>query len=180
MQLFRLHCSIVPSDTLKTHVAGVLTRHPEWEHTLAGFQAEGAWMVGDWDEVQKLVERTNDQSSSMVLARVLLAMREGNQDTISDALSRARMTLGGPIVAGGIGVYRRSYDAVLELHLTHELELIYQTTCTAISGSQNNEKWRLRAISDLSRVLSNRLDLTLPTFRSREPVLSMRRTAFSL
>ncbi|KAF9534591.1 hypothetical protein CPB83DRAFT_754578 [Crepidotus variabilis] len=164
-------------DTLRTHVAGVLTRHPDWEATLAGFQAESAWMIGAWEDVKRVVERNDVQTSSMVLARVLLAMREGNQPLIDDALSRARIVLGAPIAAAGVGGYRRAYDAALDLHLTHELELIYATTS---AQSESQEATPRRRMADLSKTLTERLDFTLPTFRSREQVLSMRRTAFAL
>jgi serine/threonine-protein kinase ATR len=169
------------SDTLRTHVAGVLTRHPDWETTLAPFQAESAWMVGAWDDVQRLVERIDSQSSSMIMARVLLAMRTGNATSVTESLSQARSILGAPITAAGVKGYRRSYEAILDLHLIHELELIYSATCSLPPGSQDNiRQERRRAIVELSKTLSSRLNITLPTFRSREPLLSMRRTAFSL
>lgn len=138
-------------------------------------------MVGAWDDVQNLVERVNSQNSALVMARVLLAMREGDPNIIADTLSQARLVLGAPITAAGVGGYRRSYDAVLGLHLMCELELIYQATCTLPQGSQeSNRQERNRAIIELSKTLAQRLDFTLPTFRIREPVLSMRRTAFAL
>ena len=138
-------------------------------------------MVGAWDDVQKLVDRVDAQTSSMVMARLLLAMRSGEATAISESMSIARSVLGAPITAAGVKGYRRSYEAVLDLHLTHELELIHQVTSTLPAGSQGNTPQERRlAISELSRTLSARLNATLPTFRSREPVLSMRRTAFAL
>lgn len=138
-------------------------------------------MVGAWDDVQTLVEQVDTQTSSMVMARLLLAMRSGEVNTISESMSMARSVLGAPITAAGVKGYRRSYESVLNPHLTHELELIHQVTSTLPVGSQANKQQERRlAISELSRTLSARLNATLPTFRSREPVLSMRRTAFAL
>jgi len=138
-------------------------------------------MVGAWDDVQSLIERVDTQTSSMVMARLLLAMRCGEATAISESMSVARSVLGAPITAAGVKGYRRSYEAVLDLHLTHELELIHQVTRNLPVGSQGNrQQERQQAISELSRTLSARLNATLPTFRSREPVLSMRRTAFAL
>ena len=164
-------------------MVGVLTRHPEWETILAGFQAESAWMVGAWSDVQKLVKSVDTQTStsSVVIARVLLAMREGNSDDVEVMLSQARLVLGAPITAAGTRGYRRSYEAALDLHLTHELEMIYKGTFALTQEPQeSSQQERRRSIAEFSRTLSRRLDLTLPTFRSREPVLSMRRTAFAL
>ena len=178
------HClsfKLASTDTLRTHVTGVLTRHPEWEGTLAGFHAESAWMVGAWDDVERLVTRVDSQASSMVTARVLLAMRSGNADLVTETLAQVRSILGAPITAAGVKGYRRSYEAVLDLHLTHELEIIYRATCALPLGSQENTRQeRRRVIMELSETLARRLEATLPTFRSREPLLSIRRTAFAL
>lgn len=160
---------------------GVLTRHPEWEGALAGFHVESAWMVGAWEDVQKIVDRVDNSIPSIATGKALLAMRSGDAEKISKALSQARSLLGAPITAAGVKGYRRSYDAVLDLHLTHELEVIYQTCYKLIPGSQDdNRHLRRQTLAELSRTLSARLNVTLPTFRNREPLLSMRRTAFGL
>jgi serine/threonine-protein kinase ATR len=137
-------------------------------------------MVGAWADVESLVDRTNAQTSSTVMARVLLAMRTGDTSIIAKSLSTARNVLGIPITAAGVKGYRRSYDAVLELHLTHELEMIHNTVTSLPPSSQGNHNERLKILNELSQTLTARLDATLPTFRTREPVLSMRRTAFAL
>lgn len=165
------------ADTLRTHVRGALTRHPTWEPALAGFQVESACMVGAWDEVRLLVNHSAAMATApIVMGRLLLAMQSRDSPAIDQALSHARTILGAPITAAGVNGYRRSYDAVLDLHLTHELEIIYQAM-TNLPTSQNRRRAEL---SRLSHSLSARLDATLPTFRTREPVLSMRRTAFGL
>lgn len=168
-------------DTLRTHVKGVLTRNPGWESSLAGFSVESAWMVGAWDDVEKLVEQTKAQSSSVAMARVLLAIRSGQQSTIEESLSVARSVMGPPITAAGAKGYRRSYDAVLDLHLTHELQMIHDAMQQFPTSSQGNgKKMRREILSELSTSLASRLESSLPTLRTREPLLSMRRTAFSL
>ncbi|KNZ76453.1 Serine/threonine-protein kinase atr [Termitomyces sp. J132] len=168
-------------DTLRTHVKGVLIRHPEWEAALAGFHVESAWMVGAWDEVQDMIERTSAQSSSIVMARLLLAMRAGDSENITKSISVARSVLGAPITAAGTRGYRRSYEAVLDLHLMHELEIIQDVLTHLPSGSQTpSQNGRRRALASLSETLTARFVSTLPTFRTREPILSLRRTAFAL
>ncbi|KAH9482313.1 Serine/threonine-protein kinase ATR [Psilocybe cubensis] len=168
-------------DTLRTHVIGVLTRHPDWEEALAGFQVESAWMAGAWGDVQKLVDRIDNNIPAIATGRVLLAMRNGDKDAINKALSQARLIVGSPIIAAGAKGYRRSYEAALDLHLIHELELIYQSSCKLLPDSHNYTQSSHREIlADLSQTLSARLNTTLPTYRSREPLLSMRRAAFAL
>lgn len=144
---------------------------------MASFRVESACMVGAWDEVQLLVDRPNaTQDAPLVKARLLLAMQTRNTENIAASLAIARCVFGAPITASGVNGYRRSYDAILDLHLTHELEVIYQAM-SSLSTSQSRRRNELLRVSAL---LSSRLDATLPTFRTREPVLSMRRTAFGL
>jgi len=135
-------------------------------------------MVGAWSDVQNLVDNTNAQTAPIVMARLLLATRTGDSSSIANAGSIARSVLGAPITASGARGYRRSYDAVLNLHLTHELEVIQITISAAPPDSQSSARREL--LDELSLALSSRLDVTLPTFRAREPILSMRRTAFAL
>jgi serine/threonine-protein kinase ATR len=156
-------------------VKGILVRNPDWENMLVGFQVEGARMAGAWDEVQTCIEKVqeSDQTPSIAMAKLLLALRAGDPDAITAALSRSRLVLGTPITAAGAREYRRSYEAVLGLHLTHELEMIYEAT-------SQRPKARASALNNISVSLTSRLESTLPTFRTREPILSMRRTAFAL
>jgi serine/threonine-protein kinase ATR len=111
------------------------------------------------------------------MAHLLLAIREGNSNNIAQALSRARMALGNPIVASGGREYRHTYEAILNLHLVHEVELIHRFSSEQmqIDGTRRNE-----AQDELTKTLNIRLNSTLPSFRTREPFLSMRRTAYGI
>lgn len=133
-------------------------------------------MVGAWDDVQRLVGDTEVQDPPVMMARVLLAMNHGDEPSIEAALRAARTVLGGPITASDVNGYRRSYDSVLNIHLLRELEMIHTTVATL----PNSQSGRQQAMARLSKSLNSRLDATLPTFRSREAILSMRRTALTL
>lgn len=148
-----------------------MSRNPHWHEALSGFQAEAAWIVGDWQAVQDLCQFPNaNPCPEIILARVLLAMREGEASKVSAALVTARSQLGAPIYAAGRGAYRRVYDSVLSLHLVRDAEMIYNATFL-------REKNYIRF---LSKALSRRFESTLPSFRIREPILSLQRTVLSL
>ncbi|OSX59349.1 hypothetical protein POSPLADRAFT_1048687 [Postia placenta MAD-698-R-SB12] len=166
-------------DTLRTHVKGVLTRNPAWASLLVGLQVEGEWMVGNWDEVKALVSSTVSNTAPVLLAQVLLALREGNISAINETLSNARRHLGAPIAAVGTNGYRRSYESVLNLHLLHELEVIHERVLSLPSNLQDGPG-RRQVLSGLTQRLAARLDSTLPSFRVREPILATRRVAFAL
>ncbi|EPQ58953.1 hypothetical protein GLOTRDRAFT_70000 [Gloeophyllum trabeum ATCC 11539] len=164
-------------DTLRTHVRGVLTRHPDWQAKLAGYQVESAWMVGDWEEVRRVVEVSSEESPHVAVARVLLAMQTDDHSAIATSLAQARMFLGSTVTTSGSKGYQRAYESILDLHKIRELEMIYHTMSQTRQGT--NQQVR-NMIGALSTRLSARLDSTLPTFRAREPILSMRRTALGL
>ncbi|EIW76220.1 hypothetical protein CONPUDRAFT_158248 [Coniophora puteana RWD-64-598 SS2] len=163
-------------DTLRTHVQGVLVRNPDWNDALAGYQAESAWMIGAWDDVERIVKSTSNRNSSLVKADVLLAVRSGNATRVEEVLSSARSVIGSSITTSGVKGYRRSYDALLDLHLIHEVELIRDHVFNLPVNSQER-RTQLRSLGDS---LDARLDKTIPSYRTRETILSMRRTAFSL
>ncbi|KIY70380.1 hypothetical protein CYLTODRAFT_347818 [Cylindrobasidium torrendii FP15055 ss-10] len=165
-------------DTLSTHVRGVLVRRPEWGHALARYQVESAWMMGAWDEVRIICEENEQSDPELALGRLILAIHSGDTAAIKEALSTARLILGAPIAAAGVDGYRRTYDSVLDLHLIHELADIYNFM--SHPKSMRDEKARVVGLNKFREVLTARLEATLPTFRNREPILSMRRTAFRL
>ncbi|KAF4575250.1 serine/threonine-protein kinase M1 [Pleurotus pulmonarius] len=166
-------------DTLHTHVKGILTRNPGWQAALAGFQVESAWQVNAWDEVQELVKTSPSQAPSMIMAQILLAMRTGEPSALKEALSSGRTILGAPITASGVKGFRHAYDSLLDLHRTYELELI-SNVINLKSGIPGSAEQQRQALKHLSRTLEGRLDTVLPTFRARESVLSIRRTAFAI
>ncbi|TBU47261.1 hypothetical protein BD309DRAFT_856414 [Dichomitus squalens] len=174
------HYGITFTDSLRTHVKGVLIRNPEWGPQLVGYQVESEWMVGHWEEVQNLVSQTDARPPLVLMAHVLLAMRSGNEAAIAGSLSAAREALGASITASGPTGYRRSYDAVLDLHLIHELEVINQVLrdqSGEVPAAIRIVNW---SFESLLQRLATRFDSTLPSFRIREPILNMRRTAFNL
>jgi serine/threonine-protein kinase ATR len=111
------------------------------------------------------------------MARLLLAIREGDSNDIVHALSTARMTLGNPIVASGGREYRHTYEAVLNLHLVHEMESIHRFSSEQV---QLGTTHRRGAQEELTKRLNIRLNSTLPSFKTREPILSMRRTVYGI
>jgi serine/threonine-protein kinase ATR len=155
----------------------VLTRNPDWKPSLLGFEVESAWIIGDWDDVHRLVDGSDVSTPPAVMARLLLAIREGDSNNIAHALSQARMALGNPIVASGGGEYRHTYEAVLNLHMVHEVELIHRLSSEQM---QTDRPRRSEAEDELTKILNIRLNSTLPSFRTREPILSLRRTAYGI
>ncbi|KAG7097441.1 hypothetical protein E1B28_004786 [Marasmius oreades] len=170
MGLLRCLRNLGHYDSLRTHIRGILTKQPSWQSSLVAFQLESAWMLGDWQDVESTVKLNDTKEPSIAMARLLLALRSKDHSSIVEALSEARLVLGAPVAAAGVKGYRRAYEAALNLHLTHELEIIYRTMV------DSNGK----TLKPLSQLLEARLEATLPTFHTREAILGLRRTAFAL
>ena len=132
-------------------------------------------MNNDWETVLSITKSAKKDAWEMSLASLLLAIRSGNDFAISNALSSARLQLGADITAAGERGYRRAYDAVLKLHLVHDIEII----CRAAMNLDDMID-KKRTLTNLFNDLSSRFAASLPTFRIREPILSMHRTSFSL
>jgi serine/threonine-protein kinase ATR len=137
-------------DTLRTHITGILSRHPDWD--LASFQAEAAWIIGDWQTVKTI---------ATPMARVMTALHDKE---LATTLQEARMAIGSQITTTQ---YSRVYETVLQLHIIREIEEIEAAT-------------RLKSVRRLHQSLDTRFDSTATAFRTRETILSARRTAFSV
>lgn len=134
---------------------------------LVPFQAEAAWTIGDWDTVAQI-------QNPPPIAEVFLAIRQGKN--VNEALSKARRAIGSTITTRE---YTRAYDAILQLHMLREVEMIYEADRSP-HHSRNAEAIVRRQADDLVETLSARFGMALPVFRVHEEVLNKRRAAFSL
>jgi serine/threonine-protein kinase ATR len=150
-------------DTLRTHIRGILSRHPHWAPSLSSFEAEAAWIMGDWSTVRSIA----DQGHPM--ARVMAGLQRRD---LGDSIQQARLEIGRQITSTQ---YNRVYEPILQLHVLRELEEI-----ESASKQLDRSSRTARIHRELHRSLDLRFDYTAPTFRTREAILSARRTAFAV
>jgi serine/threonine-protein kinase ATR len=119
------------------------------------------------------------------MAKVLLAIHERDHDRMPAILYEARRELGFAVTASS-RQYARAYPAILRLHMLHEVALIRQAGLDIASIDQalgmqgpNKDAAVIHKIDIVRQTLANRLETTLPSFRIRESVLSIRRTAYA-
>lgn len=115
--------------------------------------------------------------SAPPIAQALLAVQQDHQ--VEEALATARRDVGNSINANQ---YSRSYDPILQLHLLHEVEMIHRTNATILRTKDpvNHRAITQQHVRDLVRSLDERFLITSPSFRVREAILAIRRTAFAL
>ncbi|KAK0560483.1 hypothetical protein OC844_003736 [Tilletia horrida] len=159
-------------DNLRTHIRGILTRHPEWRNALAAFTLESSWSLGEWDDVAEAVEYVEDPLPEHGIGKAFLCMREDDSKGFVAAVQEARDLVGKPIFSAGSGGYPQIVDSVTQLHMLHELEMIQAIPKSAGQGSGQ--------VIDLLTSLRSRLQSSAPSFRTREALLSLRRSAFGV
>ncbi|WVR00045.1 hypothetical protein IAU59_007187 [Kwoniella sp. CBS 9459] len=158
-------------DTLRTHIRGVLSRHPEWSADLSSFEAEAAWIIGDWNTV-KLIGKLGPP-----VGQALLALHEHRDPEA--ILLQTRRALGSGITSKQYGSV---YEPLLQLHLLREIEMIHATKkgIDATPLGPNRHALIQSATQGLTASLDARFAFTSPAFRVREAILSIRRTAYGL
>lgn len=120
---------------------------------------------------------SQSQSPELSTGKLLLALKNQDDKQIDSALALARLEFGQPIGAAGYQSYRRTYDASVNLHLVEEMAMISRFTKHLSQGRKSGQVDKLLR---LSAVLDSRYDSVLPSYRTLEPILSLRRTAFDL
>jgi serine/threonine-protein kinase ATR len=164
---------MMETDSMRTHVTGLLATESTWRPLLAPFEVEGAFIAGDYAAVESVLALPDlPFSPEITFARVLNVLRVPDiSASLKDkVLTQARSELGTEIAAAGQESYRRVYDAVLRLHILHELDLIHR------KGRQHNSG----SVTDLHQRLAERIESISPAFRNQELLLAMRRAAFRI
>ncbi|KAJ9091817.1 hypothetical protein QFC19_008930 [Naganishia cerealis] len=181
--LLRCLRSLGHYDTLRTHIEGIISRHPEWSSDLANYRVEATWIVQDWHGLNEILQ-SGAKGPEISKARVLQAISQKDFGNIPELLKDARRQIGSTISANH-RTYVRNYSALLDLHMLYEVDKIQSTTTDLITKTQqiseaNKDSLRRSHIFDLKQTLLNRLSTISPSFKYQEPVLSMRRAGFNL
>jgi serine/threonine-protein kinase ATR len=158
---------------MRTHIVGILHSRSDatdWDRILAPYNIEASLFIGDWTAVEDALRIPDIEGPEVAFGRVISAMQDGSAEQLNLAFFDARDQLGRPIVAAGRESYRRVYDSIVNLHILYELEVI----------SRNRKEGTGDVPADLLRSLRRWIGATSPSFRAREPILNMRRTALRL
>lgn len=158
-----------------------MARNPDWADALEPFRLTGAWTAHDWGNLEEIVNASQNSSPELSTGKLLLALRTRDRPTINEALGRARLEFGQPIGAGGAQSYRRTYDANVHLHMVQDLSMIYDCMDRISQPeARHSRKTVASQVSLLAKMLDVRYEAVLPSYRTLEPILSLRRTAFDL
>lgn len=158
---------------MRTHIVGIMHSRgdeTDWDRILAPYNIEASLFISDWAAVEDALRIPDIDGPEVAFGRVISAMQVGSPEQLALAFFDAREQLGRPIVAAGRESYRRVYDSIVNLHILYELEVI----------SRKRKECSGDVPADLLRTLRRWIGATSPSFRAREPILNMRRTALRL
>lgn len=164
--------SCCDADSLRTHIAGLQTKTYDWQDLLVPYEIESALISGDMGALEKAVAGRTLSCPEYAFAQVVLAWRNGDPSQMESSISQAAEMVGGGITTASKDSYNRVYDAIVDLHILHEL-----SSLTKELPAQDSQRHSNRADT---QALSPRLDLSAPTFRTRESILNMRRNILRL
>lgn len=98
-------------------------------------------------------------------------LAKANNADMNAARNQAAEQLGGVVTTASKDSYFRFYDAISNLHILHELDILL------VKDPHKARHNPSRA--DLAS-LTKRLDVTAPSFQTREAILNMRRNAYRI
>lgn len=108
-----------------------------------------------------------NESPETAFGSVVLAVCRGERNDLEETIAQAADTLGSVITTASKDAYHRFYGAIVNLHILHEIGTLSKHM---IPGQTQ----RRPARAD-TNALTNRLELSAPTFHTRESILNMRR-----
>ncbi|BFY98653.1 hypothetical protein BsWGS_01693 [Bradybaena similaris] len=168
------------------HTAGILAERQQWRPHINSYRIEAAWKLGSWDELDKAL-KTEQQSNCnwpVLVGRMLLAYKHGREADFIEQLEIARKEQMGPLSAASmeIGSYHRGYENILRLHMISEIEEFFHVLVDFPESKDNNtnDVIMLPSASDLLNNWQARIQMAQSSFRTQEPILTLRRTLLSM
>ncbi|KAJ3127354.1 serine/threonine-protein kinase M1 [Nowakowskiella sp. JEL0407] len=159
-------------ETLINHVNGALSFHPDWEKELSRFGIEAACRLSKWESLDHFLDKPHDSSFEANLGSVVKSLRIVDREKFDSVITDMRGTIAGSVAVAAKESYRRAHDHILNLHILEEVESIFEIV-EKQAGKENDLSENLNG---LLGCWESRLNITLPSFKTREPLLNLRRT----
>ncbi|KAK6188750.1 hypothetical protein SNE40_004864 [Patella caerulea] len=166
------------------HATGVIAERPNWTQQLNAYRVEAAWKLGSWDKLEtfKKMER-HSRNWPVGVGRILLAAKHRNEEEFCQQLQIVRKEQMGPLSAASMetGSYHRGYENIVGLHILNEIEESMKVLFDfPVTNDDNSEPSCRKSQASLLSQWESRLLTTQSSFRTQEPILTLRRTLFSL
>ncbi|XP_062573409.1 serine/threonine-protein kinase ATR-like [Saccostrea cucullata] len=164
------------------HATGAITERREWGPQLSSYMVEAAWKLGDWHKLETFLESNKSTRGwPFGIGRILIAAKNKKEGQFFEQLNTVRCEQIGPLSAASMesGSYLRGYEYIVRLHMLNEIE----ENCRVLLGIRNNpddDSERKSTMDQLLQQWETRFETVQCSFRTQEPLLTLRRTLFTL
>lgn len=157
------------AETMLTHINGVIAKYPQWSTALTTFAVEASWRLGNWSSLEHFLNKQSEETFELAVGKILLSMRRNDETQFFTHLQAARNDQMSMLAAASMESYRRGYDSIVKLHMLYEIEATFK------AWQANGPKRYCISAEQLAKDWDKRLEITLPSFKVREPILNLRR-----
>jgi serine/threonine-protein kinase ATR len=138
------------------------------------FAAEAAWSTGKWEQLERILASSPDNTSSAVdfnvgLGRALLALRRQNSDEFKRVVESLREVVSKSLTPTSTSSIHACHDQLVKLHVLYEVEAIS-------GGSTGASPTREATLDNLDR----RLDVLGAYTSDKQYLLGIRRAVMQL
>ena len=185
-----LHCGYLDcllhlgrlSESL-TYVQGIVNqeKHQGWAATMSAFGVQAAWRMRNWDQVHDFLATlpTRARSFQVHVADILAALHVRDDARYTQAMHAGRTAVMESLSTASWESYQRAYSYCVQLQVLQEIEHMRRlmgpvpTSSSAARAGQSAS-----VLSSLHQHWTQRLTRTKPSFKVREPLLSVRRVLY--
>lgn len=176
------------SEMVCTYGMGLIARKPEWQRYLTHHIIEAIWRLGDWHQLDLLLERNKNKYFETLGSGLgeMFSLMNKKIDTIHDfeeKVNHWRTAVVGPLSAAAMEIsgYVRGHKYIVDLHILHDIQLLYDKL---INEELNNEVCSIENVanrfSEVIEIFDRRNDLVRPTTKFQEPILNSQRAMFNI
>ncbi|XP_064607735.1 serine/threonine-protein kinase ATR-like [Liolophura sinensis] len=180
--LLRNYMDLGQQSTALVQVSGILAERPGWVDELNSYRVEAAWKLGSWSKLETFCTQEKQRTGwSVGLGRVLLAAKHRDEEEFFQQLKSLRGEQMGPLSAASMesGSYQRGYENITRLHMLNELEQGLKSLAGFPSVTPDST-FTATPRPELLRQWEARLSMAQCSFRTQEPILTLRKTLFLL
>ncbi|RUS83841.1 hypothetical protein EGW08_008382 [Elysia chlorotica] len=184
MGLLRSLIDLAQPNKALIHTAGILADRPRWTSQLNSYRIEAAWELGNWDKLEQALNIEKHASSNwpVLVGKILLASKEKREEDFVSQLKLARKEQTGPLSAASmeLGSYYRGYEHILRLHMINEIEEFFKVFASFPEEKDGSDVLIITSPADLLNNWQSRVEMAQSSYRTQEPILTLRRTLLSL
>ena len=161
--------------------AGLIAKDASWAKDLAPLQAEAAWQLGQWQDLNKFTKLETATASSsweMSLSKVILSAYKMDKFLFCHEIKAARMDVLKSLSAlsSEESAYKKSYLHVGRLAMLREVEMVAEKMLLVNPVAVDSF---LDKFDDLLNELESRLNYSQVSWTNFEPLLRLRRGIFT-